>query len=129
MTTTIQLPSGWLWVITLFAPLLASVIVKKAWDDRVKQAVAVLLSVVLALLIMWIDGSLMTLPFGNMSIVLGSVFAVSELAYRQIWAPLILTTPVEKAATVALKEVLYVDKAVPVIEAGEPITPDVIPTP
>lgn len=119
----IVLPSGWLWVITLFAPLLSSVIVKKAWDDRIKQAVAMLLSVVLAILIMWVDGSLMTLPFGNMSIVLGSVFAVSELAYRQIWSPLILTTPVEKKATVELKEVLYVDKAVPVIEAGKALDP------
>lgn len=120
---TIELPSGWLWAITFFAPLLSSVIVKKAWDDRIKQAVAMLLSVVLAILIMWVDGSLMTLPFGNMSIVLGSVFAVSELAYRQIWSPLILTTPVEKKATVELKEVLYVDKAVPIIEAGKALDP------
>lgn len=117
------LPSGWVWIIALIAPLVASVFLKKQWDGRIKQAIAMLLSVVLAILVMWIDGSLLTLPLQNMAVVLGSVFGVAELMYKQVWGPLLLTTPVEKQATVDVKQVLYVDKAVPIIEAGKPIIP------
>jgi len=127
MPTTIQLPSGWLWIVTLFAPLIGGAIIKKGWDDRIKQLIAVGLSILLAVLIMWVDGSLVKLSFETLSVVLGSVFAVSELAYRQFWAPVILTTPVEKQATADVKQVLYVDKAVPIIEAGKPIVPPTTP--
>jgi hypothetical protein len=116
-----SLPSGWVWIIALIAPLIASIFLKKQWDGRIKQAIAMLLSVVLAILVMWIDGSLLTLPLQNMAVVLGSVFGVAELMYKQVWAPLLLTTPVEKQATVEMKQVLYVEKAVPIIEAGTKI--------
>jgi hypothetical protein len=111
------LPSGWVWIIAVLAPLIVSLVIKKTWDGRIKQAIALLFSAGLAVLVMWIDGTLATLPLGNMATVLGSVFAVAELMYKQVWAPLILDTPVEKQASVDLKQVLYVQKATPVITA------------
>jgi hypothetical protein len=112
-----NLPSGWVWIIAILAPLIASLVINKTWDGRVKQGVAVLLSAALAVLVMWIDGDLATLPLGSLATVLGSVFGVAELMYKQVWAPLILDTPVEKQASVDLKQVLYVQKAIPLITA------------
>jgi CBS-domain-containing membrane protein len=109
------LPSGWVWLIGVIAPLLASLVLKKSWDGRIKQAIAMGLSVSLAVLVMWIDGSLKTLPLENMAVVIGSVFGVAELMYKQVWQPLILESPAEKAAYSELKQVMYVDKSVPAI--------------
>jgi hypothetical protein len=95
-----NLPSGWVWLIGVIAPLLASLVLKKSWDGRIKQA---------------IDGSLKTLPLENMAVVIGSVFGVAELMYKQVWQPLILESPAEKAAYSELKQVMYVDKSVPAI--------------
>jgi CBS-domain-containing membrane protein len=111
------LPSGWVWIIGLVAPLLASLVLKKSWDGRIKQAIAMGLSVGLAILVMWIDGSLKTLPLENMAVVLGAVFGSAELMYKQVWQPLILDSPAEKAAYSELKQVLYVAKSVPAITA------------
>jgi hypothetical protein len=110
-----NLPSGWVWLIGVIAPLLASLVLKKSWDGRIKQAIAMGLSVSLAVLVMWIDGSLKTLPLENMAVVIGSVFGVAELMYKQVWQPLILESPAEKAAYSELKQVMYVDKSVPAI--------------
>lgn len=113
-----QLPSGWIWIIGLFTPLLAQVVLKKSWDGRLKQLIAMALSIALALLVMWIDGSLATLPRENLALVLASVFGEAELLYTQVWAPYLLTTPLEKEANHELKQVLYVQKAKPVITAA-----------
>jgi hypothetical protein len=112
----------WIWVIGLFAPLIASVLLKKAWDGRIKQLIAFLLSVGLAFLVMWLDGSLSkVIAAGNLPIILGAILGETEAAYKQIWSPFLLTTAVEKQATAELKQVLYVDKAIPTIEAGAKI--------
>jgi hypothetical protein len=119
-----NLPSMWVWVIGLFAPILASVLLKKEWDGRLKQLIAFSFSIGVAFLVMWIDGSLPdVIAGGNLPVILGAVLGEAEVAYKQIWSPYLLTTAIEKTATSELKTVLYVDKAVPVIEAGAPIAP------
>jgi hypothetical protein len=115
-----NLPSVWIWVIGFFAPIIASVLLKKAWDGRIKQLIAFALSIGLAFLVMWLDGSLAkVIAAGNLPIILGAILGEAEFAFKQIWSPYLLTTAVEKKATVDLKQVLYVDKAVPLIEAGK----------
>jgi hypothetical protein len=110
----------WIWVVGLFAPLIASVLLKKAWDGRIKQLIAFLLSMALAFLVMYLDGSLAkVIAAGNLPVILGAILGETEAAYKQIWSPFLLTTAVEKKATVDVKQVLYVDKAVPIIEAGK----------
>jgi hypothetical protein len=124
-----NLPSVWIWVVGFFAPIIASVLLKKGWDGRVKQLIAFALSVGLAFLVMWLDGSLAkVIAAGNLPYILGAILGETELAFKQIWSPYLLTTPVEKQATVDLKQVLYVDKAVPIIDAGKPIVPPTTPT-
>src|SRR5664280_2873110 len=119
-----NLPSMWIWVVGLFAPLIASVLLKKNWDGRIKQLIAFALSIGLAFLVMWLDGSLAkVIAAGNLPVILGAILGEAEAAYKQIWSPFLLTTTVEKQATVDVKQVLYVDKAVPIIEAGKPIVP------
>jgi hypothetical protein len=112
----------WLWVIGLFAPIIASVLLKKEWDGRLKQLIAFSFSIGVAFLVMWIDGSLSeVIAAGNLPVILGAVLGEAEVAYKQIWQPYVLTTAVEKTANAELKTVLYIDKAVPVIEAGASI--------
>jgi len=124
-----NLPSAWIWVVGFFAPIIASVLLKKNWDGRIKQLIAFALSVGLALLVMWLDGSLKTVfSSGNWPVILGAVIGETEFAFKQVWEPHLLTTAVEKQATVDLKQVLYVDKAVPIIDAGKPIVPPATPT-
>jgi hypothetical protein len=109
-------------VVGLFAPLIASVLLKKNWDGRIKQLIAFSLSIGLAFLVMWLDGSLAkVIAAGNLPIILGAVLGEAEVAYKQVWSPFVLTTEVEKQATVDVKQVLYVEKAVPIVEAGKPI--------
>jgi len=120
-----NLPSPWLWLVTLFAPIIASVVLKKNWDGRIRQLVAFSLSAALAILVMWVDGSLQgVFASGNWPYIIGSVLAVTEVAFKQVWEPHLLTTPVEQKAKVDLKEMLYVEKAVPIIEAGRSLVPD-----
>jgi hypothetical protein len=115
-----NLPSAWLWVVGLFAPLIASVLLKKNWDGRIKQLIAFSLAVGLAFLVMWIDGTLSkVIAAGNLPMILGAILGEAEVAFKQVWEPYLLTTPVEKKATTDLKEMLYVEKAVPIIEAGK----------
>lgn len=124
-----NLPSMWIWVIGFFAPIIASVLLKKNWDGRIKQLIAFALAVGLAILVMWLDGSLKTVvASGNWPIILGAVLGEAEFAFKQVWEPHLLTTAVEKQATVDLKQVLYVDKAIPIIDAGKPIVPATTPT-
>ena len=119
-----NLPSMWIWVIGFFAPIIASVLLKKNWDGRIKQLIAFALSIGLAFLVMWLDGSLANvIAAGNLPYILGAILCEAEFVFKQIWSPYLLTTPVEKQATVDVKQVLYVDKAVPIIEAGKPIIP------
>jgi hypothetical protein len=54
---------------------------------------------------------------GNLPIILGAILGVAELMYKQVWAPL-MTTAVEKKASAQLKDVLYVQKATPLITAA-----------
>jgi hypothetical protein len=122
-----NLPSAWIWVVGLFAPLIASVLLKKNWDGRIKQLIAFLLSMALAFLVMYLDGSLAkVIAAGTLPVILGAILGETEAAYKQIWSPLILTTEVEKQATVDVKQVLYVEKAVPIVEAGKPIEPPAV---
>lgn len=119
-----HLPTVWLWVVELFAPLIASVLLKPNWDGRLKQLIAFSFSIALGFLVMWVDGSLTSvLESGNLPIVLTAILGEAEVAYKQVWSPYVLTSAVEKKATVDLKDMLYVEKAVPVIEAGRPLTP------
>jgi len=114
-----HLPTAWLWVVEFFAPLIASVLLKKEWDGRIKQLIAMAFSVGCAFLIMWVDGTLPgVLANGNLPYILGAVFGEAELVYKQLWSPYLLTTPVEKVANAELKSVLYVQKATPVITAA-----------
>jgi hypothetical protein len=125
-----NLPSAWIWVVGFFAPIIASVLLKKNWDGRIKQLIAFALSIGLAFLVMWLDGSLAkVIAAGNLPAILGAILGEAEFAFKQVWEPHLLTTPIEKKATAELKEVLYVDKAVPVILAGTPIAPDASSTP
>lgn len=124
-----NLPSMWIWVIGFFAPIIASVLLKKAWDGRIKQLIAFVLSIGLAFLVMWLDGSLAkVIAAGNLPYILGAILGEAEFAFKQIWSPFLLETAVEKKATVDLKQVLYVDKAIPIIDAGKPIVPPVTST-
>lgn len=124
-----NLPSMWIWVIGFFAPIIASVLLKKNWDGRIKQLIAFALSIGLAFLVMWLDGSLAkVIAAGNLPYILGAILGEAEFAFKQIWSPYLLETAVEKQATVDLKQVLYVDKAVPIIDAGKPIVPPTTPT-
>lgn len=113
-----HLPSVWLWVVEIFAPLIASVLLKKEWDGRIKQLIALMFSIACAFLVMWVDGTLAgVIANGNLPYVLGAVFGEAELFYKQLWSPYLLTSPVEKQASAQLKDVLYVQKATPLITA------------
>lgn len=120
-----NLPSMWLWVIGLFAPIIASVLLKPQWDGRLKQLIAFSFSIALAFLVMWIDDSLATvIASGNLPVILGAVLGEAEIAYKQIWSPYLLTTPLEKKVAAEVKEVLYIEKKVPVITATKVATVD-----
>lgn len=111
-----HLPSVWIWIIEIFAPLIASVLLKKEWDGRIKQLIALAFSMACAFLVMWVDGTLAgVLANGNLPYILGAVFGEAEFFYKQLWSPYLLTTPVEKVANAELKDILYVQKATPII--------------
>ena len=113
-----HLPSMWLWVIEMFAPLIATVLLRPQWDGRIKQVIAFVFSMALGVLAMWIEGTLADVfASGNLPVVLSAILGEAEVFYKQVWSPLI-TTAVEKRATVELKDVLYVQKATPVITAA-----------
>lgn len=88
-------------ILGFLAPLLVAVVNQPRWSSRVRRIIAIVVSLILAVLALAITGGLSAVngDFRSIAVAVLAVIGVAQVAYAILWKPTGITNAVESATS------------------------------